>query len=51
MHSNKEFESLAQDRFYETPVASLFTLETEETIAKSNTEQIIDDDEEEDFDW
>jgi hypothetical protein len=51
MHSNKEFELIAQDRLYETPVASLFTLETEETIAKSNTEQIIDDDEEEDFDW
>lgn len=51
MNSNKEFEFITQDRLYEIPVASLLILETEETLAKSNAEQIVDDEEEEDFDW
>lgn len=44
-------EQLTQKTPYKTPVADLFTLEAEETLAKSNVEQIIDDDDEEDLDW
>ena len=51
MHLNHLFEPLAQEGLYETPVAFLFSLETEDTFAKSNVEQIIDDEDEEDFDW
>ena len=51
MHMKKHSEPLVQDRLYETPAALLFTLETEDTLAKSNAEQIVDDEDEEDFDW
>ena len=51
MPLNHLFEPLAQEGPYETPVAVLFSLETEDTLAKSNVEQIIDDEDEEDFDW
>lgn len=40
-----QLDSLLQER-YETPAAELYSLEIEETLAKSNTEQIIEDDDE-----
>ena len=46
MNLNTLSERISQEYVYQTPVAEIYTVETEDTLAKSNTEQIIDDDEE-----
>ena len=48
MNLNKRLE-LLQERPYEAPAAHLYSLEVEDTLAKSNTETIDEDDEE--YDW
>ena len=48
MNLNNLLES-AQDRIYESPVMDVFYLQIEDTLAKSNTETIGEDDDE--YDW
>ena len=45
MNLISRLEPHLQER-YETPAAELYSLEIEDTLAKSNTEQIIEDDDE-----
>ena len=46
MSLNNLSKSNMQDRIYVIPAAELFSLEIEETLARSNTESIEEDDEE-----
>lgn len=48
MNLNKRLE-LLQERPYEAPAVQLYSLEVEDTLAKSNTETIDEDNEE--YDW
>ncbi len=49
MNLNTLSKRISQGQFYQTPVADIYTVETEDTLAKSNTEQIIEDNDE--YDW
>ena len=46
MNLNTLSERISQGQIYQTPVADIYTIETDEALAKSNTEQIIEDDDE-----
>ena len=49
MNLNKLIDSSLRSSSYRTPAIELYIVEPEETLAKSNTEQIIDDGD--DYDW